>query len=142
MSTCTNKKVYALTVAPNTVAYSFTTGTGGDLPPPRTQILVYRQRSDADRFMVATIATRSLAEPIFTGAAGNEMTPSGNRAKMYIATGDNYSVFLVDTATNRMPFRRFVTSHPPVARPRYPTIRRSTRVSELPCIAGLPMPSR
>lgn len=116
VSTCTDEKVYAVNIASHTVAYSFTTGTCGDLlATPDGKSLYIGNSPTLTEITVATIATRSLAKPIFTGAAGSELTLSADRGQVYVSNGDDYSTLIVDTATNRMLSKRFNTAHPPVA---------------------------
>lgn len=116
VSTCSDEKIYALNIASNTVAYSFTTGTCGDLVATPDGKTLYIGGSPTLRdITVATIATRSLAEPIFTGAAVIDLTSSADRKGVYVSNGDDYAILIVDTAAPQAPQKRFTTSHPPVA---------------------------
>ncbi|MDJ0337213.1 YncE family protein [Cryobacterium sp. PH31-O1] len=116
VSTCADEKVYALAIASQTVAYSFKTGTCGDLVATANGKSLYIGGSPTlSAITVATIATRSLAAPIFTGAPAGELTLSADRKRVYVSNGDDYAVLIVDTATNRLLPQRLTTSHPPVA---------------------------
>ncbi|MBG6212340.1 YVTN family beta-propeller protein [Cryobacterium sp. CAN_C3] len=116
VSSCTDLKVYAVNIASNTVAYSFKTGTCGDLvATPDGKSLYIGNSPTLTEITVVTIASRSLAEPIFAFASVSELTPSADQTKVYVSNGDDYSILIVDTATNRLLTNRFTTSHPPVA---------------------------
>ncbi|TFD09456.1 beta-propeller fold lactonase family protein [Cryobacterium sp. TMT1-66-1] len=116
VSTCSDEKIYALNIATNTVAYSFQAGACGDLVATPDGKSLYVGGSDSlFDITVATIATRSLAEPIFTGAPVGELTPSADRKKVYLSNGDDYGVLIIDTAAPQGPLGEFNTSHPPIA---------------------------
>ncbi|SEN23470.1 beta-propeller fold lactonase family protein [Cryobacterium luteum] len=116
VSTCSDEKIYALNIATNSVAYSFRVGACGDLvaTPDGKSLYIGGSPSLFD-ITVATIATRSVAEPIFTGAPVGELTPSADRTKVYLSNGDDYGVIIIDTAAPQRPLKEFNTSHPPVA---------------------------
>ena len=116
VSTCSDNKIYALNIASNTVAYSFTAGACGDLvATPDGKSLYIGGSPTLFDITVATIATRSLAEPIFTSAPVGELTPSADRKKVYVSNGDDYGLIIIDTAAPQAPQERFNTSHPPIA---------------------------
>ncbi|WP_158250929.1 YncE family protein [Cryobacterium sp. Y82] len=116
VSTCSDKKIYALNIASNTVAYSFSAGACGDLvATPDGKSLYIGGSPTLFDITVATIVTRSLAEPIFTGAPVGALTPSTDRKKVYLSNGDDYGVLIIDTAAPQGPINRFNTSHPPIA---------------------------
>ena len=116
VSTCGDEKIYALNIASNTVAYSFQTGACGDLVATSDGKSLYIGGSPSMfDITVATIATRSLAEPIFTGAPVGELTPSADQTKVYLSNRDDYGVIIIDTAAPQTPLRKFTTSHPPIA---------------------------
>ena len=124
-STCSDKKIYALNIASNTVAYSFTVGACGDLvATPDGKSLYIGGSPTLFDITVATIATRSLAEPIFTGAPVGELTPSADRKKVYLSNGDDYGLFIIDIAAPQAPQEGFNTSHPPIASDRFGTVAR------------------
>jgi DNA-binding beta-propeller fold protein YncE len=102
-STCSDKKIYALNIASNTVAYSFTVGACGDLvATPDGKSLYIGGSPTLFDITVATIATRSLAEPIFTGAPVGELTPSADRKKVYLSNTENNTIATVSTVANRV----------------------------------------
>jgi YVTN family beta-propeller protein len=116
VSTCSDKKIYALNIASNTVAYSFRAGACGDLvTTPDGKSLYIGGSPTLFDITVATIVTRSLAEPIFTGAPVGTLAPSADRKKVYLSNGDDYGVLIIDTAAPQGPINRFNTSHPPIA---------------------------
>ncbi len=116
VSTCADEKVYAIDIGFQTVSYSFTTGTCGDLLATIDGKYLYIGGSPTlTDITVATIATRSLAEPIYTGAPAGELTLSANRSQAYLSNGDDYAVIGIHTSASASLQDRYTTSHPPVA---------------------------
>ena len=116
VSTCADEKVYAINIKSNTIAYSFAAGTCGDLlATPDGKSLYIGNSPTLREITVATIQARRLADPIFTGTAGSQLTLSADQTQVYVSNGDDYSILVVDTATNRLLPKRIDTAYPPVA---------------------------